>query len=180
VQPLDQGLRAALDLHLRQQHQAHHGRDGQRDHHRREHRQTVRDRERPEERRGHPAHEQHGDQHHGVDQRRVDDGLSHLERGLENDPADRLADHALAAVLPQPSHDVLDVDDRVIDDDADGDDEPGEDHGVDGRAPHLEHDDAAMSESGIATRLMSAVRHSNRNAAKHDHHQQAAEQQRPR
>ena len=43
------------------------------------------------------------------------------------------------AVLAQAAHDVLDVDDGVVDDHPEGDDEPGQDHRVDGGAPPVEH-----------------------------------------
>ena len=64
-----------------------------------------------------PPMKKTGHHRHDVDQRRVDDRAAHLERGLEDDRAvDSGA--ALAAMLAQAAHDVLDVDDRVVDDDA--------------------------------------------------------------
>ena len=47
---------------------------------------------------------------------------------------------ALLAVLAQAPHDVLDVDDRVVDDDADAITKPGQDHRVDRRAAQVEHE----------------------------------------
>ena len=43
-------------------------------------------------------------------------------------------------MLAEAAHDVLDVDDGVVDDDPDGDHEPGQDHGVDGGAAHVEYE----------------------------------------
>jgi hypothetical protein len=51
---------------------------------------------------------------------RVDDRATHLERGVEHD-AERRARRRREAVLPQAAVDVLDVDDRVVDDLADRD-----------------------------------------------------------
>ena len=67
----------------------------------------------------------------------------------------------------QPPHDVLDVDDRVVHDHPDRDHEPGQDHRVDRRAAQrTARSPAATSDSGIATRLISAARHSNRKATR--------------
>ena len=68
------------------------------------------------------------------------------------------------SLLPQPPHDVLDVDDRVVDDDADGNHQPGQDHRVDHCARPVQHQPRGHQRNGIAITLISAVRHSKRNA----------------
>src|SRR5207244_11802322 len=96
---------------------------------------------------GEAFHEEDRQQGHGVDQRRVDDGAAHLERGLEDDAAHRLG-ASFSAILAQASHDVLDVDDGVVDHDADGDHEPGQDHGVDGGATYVQDEGAGHQRQG--------------------------------
>ena len=61
----------------------------------------------------------------------MDDGAAHLEGGLEDDGRGRSLAPLVTGVA-QPSQDVLDVDDGVVDDLAEGDDQAGQDHGVDG------------------------------------------------
>ena len=75
-----------------------------------------------------------------LDQGRVDDRAAHLERGLEDDPR-RSTSHCPAfAALAQPPNDVLDVDDGVVDDVAEGDHEPGQDHRVDRGPARVQHE----------------------------------------
>ena len=162
-----------------QQDVGHRRRDRERHDHRGEHGEPVRDRERLEERAGQAADEEDRDERDDVDQRRVDDRAADFERGRRGRSDAVETGSSLASGLAEAAHDVLDVDDRVVHDDPDGDDEPREDHRVEGRAAERTgRRAAAMSESGIATRLMRAVRHSNRNSDEHDDDEQAAEQQR--
>ena len=128
-----------LDRRPVQQDQAQRRRDGQGHHHGRQQRERIGERQRLEEGAGQPAHEE--DRHHRQhdDQRRVDDRAADLERGFEDDGRGRFA-AALLAVLAQAPDDVLDVDDGVVDDGAEGDDEAGQDHRVDRGPAEVEHE----------------------------------------
>ena len=157
--------RAAAACPSREQDQAERRRDRQRDQHRHQHRQPVGEHERPEERARQALQEEDRDDRHDVDHRRVGDRAAHLDRGVEHDP-ERRDVAALGARLAQASDDVLDVDDRVVDHHPDRDHQPGQDHHVDASCRRRSSTRiAAISDSGIAIRLMNAVRHSNRNAA---------------
>ena len=73
---------------------------------------------------------------------------------------------AFLAMLAQAADDVFDIDDRIVDHDADGDHKPGQDHRVERRPGEIQHEQPATSESGIASRLINAVRHSKRKATR--------------
>ena len=135
--PHQRGL--PLDRRPVQEDQAQRRGDGQGDHHGRQQRQRVGERQGHEEGAREPAHEQ--DRRHGQhdDQGRVEDDAADLERGLEDDGRGGLA-AALLAVLAQAPDDVLDVDDGVVDDRAEGDHEPRQDHGVDRGLAQVEHE----------------------------------------
>ena len=134
LQPVHQRRLMVLDRRFAEEQQAQRGRDGERDRHGGEHGQPVRDRHGPEEGARHPAHEEDGQQHEGIDDGGMDDGVPHLERCVQDD-ARRAPGASLGAVLAQAPHDVLDVDDRVVDHDPDRDDESRERHRVERRPP---------------------------------------------
>ncbi len=123
-----------------QQQQRQGGGHGERHHHRHQDRQRVRQGEWLEEGTGQAVEEQHRHDGDDVDQGGVGDRAPHLHGGLEDDA--RTGAYAGGAVLPESTHDVLDVDDGVVDHHADRDDQAGEDHRVDGRAPPVEHEQA--------------------------------------
>ena len=84
------------------------------------------------------------------DQAAVDDGAAHLDarrRARRRTPS---ADSARGRIQPQTPDDVLDVDDRVVNDFAERDDQPGDHHRVE-RAAAIAQDqrrrDAATAES---------------------------------
>ena len=126
-----------LERRVAEQYQAERGRDCQRGHERHGYGEHVREDKRVEEGAREPFEKEHG--HHGDDddQRRVDDRAPHLEGRLEDDTCDR-SRGSLQTVLPQAPHDVLNVDDRVVDHDAERDHEPGQHHDVDRVASHVE------------------------------------------
>ena len=66
-------------------------------------------------------------------------------------------------IEPQSAQDIFHVDDGVVDHFAQRDNQASQDHRVDRRAPIMQHQRRATNESGIAVRLISAVRQSNRN-----------------
>ena len=68
------------------------------------------------------------------------------------------------ALFTQAANHVLDIDDRVVDDVAEGDHQSRQDHGVDRDPAPVQDQPMATSDRGIAVMLISAVRHSNRNA----------------
>ncbi len=137
LQPTRERSVATVERRPAEEDQAQRGRDRERDDERREHREAVREDERPEERAGQALEEEDGQERGDDDQRRVDDRAPNLERGLEDDPRLRLR-AVLCSVLAQASPDVLDVDDRVVDDHPERDHEPREDHHVDRLAPRVE------------------------------------------
>src|SRR5829696_7413776 len=128
-----------VPLPSRQEEQAQRRCDGQGDEHRHEHSQPVGEHERPEERPGEPPQKEDRHYRDDVDQRRVGDRGPHLHRGIEHD-GERRAVASLRASLPETPYDILHVDDRIVHHDAYGDDEPREDHRVDGGVAHHEHD----------------------------------------
>ncbi len=83
-----------------------------------------------EERAGEAFEEEHG--HHGddVDQRRVEDRPADLHRRFQDAHGEGSRGSFLVR-LPDPTPDVLDVDDRVVHHDADRDHEAGQQHHVD-------------------------------------------------
>ncbi len=93
----------------------------------------------------------------------VDDAGAHLLRGADHD-VERRARIAERAVLAQPAEDVLDVDDRVIDQFADGDRDAAERHGVDRQSGEIEHHRGGRIETGIAVSEIAVVRQFSRNA----------------
>ena len=139
LQATDDGRLASLDRRLPQHDQAQRRRHGQRHHQRGEDGQRVGQRQRLEERPGQPLQEQHRHGRRDDDQRRVDDRAPDLERGVEDHLRRR---HATARqpVLSQPSDDVLDVDDGVVHERAQGDDQPRERHRVDRLVLRVEHE----------------------------------------
>ena len=138
MQPSYERRLAFLQRHIAQENKAHRRRDGQCDHRGRCHRQRVGEGKWLEKCAGQPFHNEDRQQGHYFDQGRVDDGVANLQRGLENDSRNRRA-LPLLAMLAETPHDVFDVDDRVIDNSAEGDYEPRQHHGVDRRPTKVEH-----------------------------------------
>ena len=153
--------------------------DGQGDHHGGQHRQRIGKRQGPEERAREAFHEEDRQQRHGVDQRSVDDGAAHLERGLEDDAANRLG-ASFPAILAEASHDVLDVDDGIVHDDADGDHEAGQDHGVDGGATHVQDEGAGHQGQRDGHHTDERRPPLVQEGAEHHDHEHAADEQRGR
>ena len=89
--------------------------------------------------------QRHEDEHD--DHRRVDDAGADFLAGADDD-IERRARIARLAVLAQAAKDVLDVDDGVIDQLADGDGETAERHGVDGEAERVEDDGGRQDRDG--------------------------------
>ena len=83
-------------------------------------------------------------EHQHDDERGVDDARAHLVGGGDHDIEDG-ARVALLAVLAQAAEDVLDIDDGIVDELADGDREAAERHGVDGQ-PHQMKDDGGRQD----------------------------------
>ena len=83
--------------------------------------------------------EENRQQDHHVYEHCVDDGTAHLEGGLQDD-AGRRPVAALLPMLAQTPHDVLHVDDRIVNDDADGDYQPRKDQHIKGGPEQGEHE----------------------------------------
>jgi hypothetical protein len=83
----------------------------------------VQEPQRPEERAGQTLEQEDRDGARQDDQRGVHDRRAHFERGLDDDRVGRLR-AALEATLSEAPQDVLDVDDRVVNDHAEGDHAP--------------------------------------------------------
>ena len=132
-QPAVAAFVAAADL--AQQEPAHHRRHGQRGHQRRQGRDDVRDAERAEEPPFEALQEQQRHEDHHDDGGREHDRAADLVAGRVGD-----RQHAAAllgrqrGVLAEPPEDVLDVDDRVVDELPDRDGEAAEGHHVDRHA----------------------------------------------
>ena len=120
-----------------QQHEAQRRRDRQSHDHGRDDRQHVGQRERREEGRGYAAQEEDGQHRKHDDEGRVDRGTPRLQRRLI-DHADQRRTACLA--LPPASRELFAVNNRVVDDDGQGDHEAGQDHRVERRARELEND----------------------------------------
>ena len=176
LQPAHERGLTALDRCCAQKHQGQRRGDGQGDHHRGQHGECIGEGQGLEEGARQAFHEEDRYQRHRHDQRRVDDGASNLERGLENDGGRRLA-APLSAMLTQPPHDVLDVDDGVVDDDPDGDHEPGQDHGVDGGAAHVEYEGSRDQRQGDGDHADQRGPPLEEKRAEHHDHEQAPDQQ---
>ena len=135
----DQEGRFLRGLRVGQQEQGKGRGHRQGDSERRERRQDVRDPERREELALDAAHRQHGDEDERHDERRVDDRAPHLHRGIEHH-SERGARRARLPVLPEATEDVLDVDDRIVDNLADGDRESAQREGIQRDAEEVEHE----------------------------------------
>ena len=120
-----------------QDHRQGRGQD-QRDHQRDQHGQRVGERQRTEERAGQALEEEHRQEGQRLDERRVHDRAPDLERRLQDDRRLRLL-APLRGGQAESSHDVLDVDDGVVDDGAERDHEARQHHRVDGGAAGVEH-----------------------------------------
>ena len=111
-------------------------REGRRDRERHQERgqdgQHIGQRERAEERAGKPFQEEDRHEHQDHDQAGVNDSASDFERGVEHDPKSR-ARVGERAIESQPAHDVLDVDDRVVNHLAHRDHQARDDHRVERR-----------------------------------------------
>ena len=82
--------------------------------------------------------------------------------------------------MAQSSHDVLHVDDRVVDDDTDGDDEPRQDHHVDNGAERLQHENSREQRQRNRDQADERGAPLEEEGGQDQDHEQNAEQQRPR
>ena len=87
-----------------------------------------------------PEQREQRHEHQHDDERGVDDAGAHFVGGGTTTLERRSADCPARVVLAQAPKDVLDIDDRVVDEFADGDREAAERHRVDGQAHQLEND----------------------------------------
>src|SRR5215208_2517964 len=122
-----------------QKDQAQRRSHSKRHYHRYEYRYPVSEHQRLEERTREALQEKHRHDRNYVDQSRVGDRRSDLNRCLKHYGEDRLTS-ALAAILAQSAHYILYVYDRVVYHHPDGHDESRQDHHVDNRAELLEHE----------------------------------------
>ena len=161
-----------------QQQQRQRRRDRQRDDQRGQDRQHVGQRQRPEERAGQAVEEEDRQEHQHDDQAGVDDGAADFERGVEHDVERGVADSPaarfsrsrrtmfstsmIASSTTSPSAMTRPASTIVLS----------------VAAAQCSTSTAATSDSGMAVRLMSAVRQSNRNSDQDDDDQHAADEQR--
>ena len=177
VQPTHEDRLTVLDRRVAQEDVAQGRRNGERDDHRGHHGQAIGDGERLEERARQAADEKDRDQHDDIDQRGVNDRLANFERGFEDDSGGRFLD-AFLAILAQAADDVLDVDDGIVDHDADRDDETGQDHRIERRAGVIQHEDAGHEREGNGQQADERGPPFEQEGDDNHRHEQAAEQQR--
>ena len=163
----------------RQQDQRQSRSDRQRDNQRGQNREDVRRGQRSEERTGEPLQKEHWHERQADDQRRIDDGTSHFERRIQDDSERRLR-VAGFMIQPQPSQDIFDVNDRVIDDLAQSDDQSGEHHRVDGATPVVQHQHRRHERQGDCQRADHGSSPVEQKQSQHHDHQHAADDQRVR
>ena len=109
-------------------------------------------------------HEERGQQHGDDDQRREEDRAAHLEGGVDHDLPGRRS-VTLLPLLADAPRDVVDVDDRVVDQHDERHDEAREHHRVHRGVREEQHGShAAANDIAIATVLTRALRHWNVNA----------------
>ncbi len=162
-----------------QHQQAKRGRDRQRDEHRDQHRKAVGDDQRLEERPREVLEEEHRDDRDDVDDGRVGDRRAHLDRGVEHDSEHRRV-ASFGPCLTQASHDVLHIDDRVVDHHPDRDDQSREDHHVDGRVAYVEHEDRREQRQRDRDQADEGGPPLEQEGDDDQDHEQDADQQRPR
>ena len=101
-------------------------------------------------------HEQHRQRGQQDDRRGIEHRAAHLDHGTRDDGQRRLA-FAPVAGLAQPAHDVVDAEDRVVDDHGHRKHQPGDDHHVDvatarcedpGRGQQRTRDDHGRNQRG--------------------------------
>ena len=169
-------------LRLAEEDQAHRRRHGERDDHRGERapaRTTVASGRKNDARQA-LEHEDRRDRD-DLDQRRVDDRAADLERRVEDDPARSTCCRPSArccrsrrTTFSMSMMASSTMSPRAIT-------KPGEDHRVDrGARADAARARRRSSDSGIATTLITAVRHSYRKAHEHQDHQDRADQDRRR
>ncbi len=139
LEPPHEGRLPVIDRRAAQQHHGErrgyeHGyRHGNQD------RQHIGDRKRTHECPQRPAQQEQRRHGEDEDQGRIDRGAAGLDAGLENDS--RRGPAIASAALPaQPPHDVLYVDNGVVDDDSQRDREAGHNHRIDGDPTQIEHE----------------------------------------
>ena len=115
-----------------QEARAHHRRQRERDEGRHDHRGGHGDGELAEQHAHHAAHQQQGDEHGDQRNGDRDDGEADLARALQCRVEGRIA-------LLDVAHDVLDHDDGVVDDEADGDGHRHQGEVVDAVAQRIHH-----------------------------------------
>ena len=130
LQPDDDRRFTPFESRVAQQDQAERRRHRHRHDERGRNREHIGCNQRLEEGSGQALHEQDGHDRGDHDEGRVDDRRPHLERSVQND-ARRASRIARAPRKTQSPHDVLDVEDRIVDDNPQRDDEARQDHGVD-------------------------------------------------
>ena len=113
----------------------------ERDDHRGQHRHGEGDDGWPVERPGQAVDDEHGQHHDEHDRRRVAHGPTHLDDGVHDDRRGVLL--AAVGTLPQTARDALDVDDRVLDHDADRQRQTREHQRVQVAAHEVEHEHGA-------------------------------------
>ena len=133
------GVAMAQAPHLRQQVVAKDRRQGDRGDEAGQDRDDVGHAQRREQPPLDAGEREQGDEHQDDDGGGVDDARAHL-LGRLGDDGKRRRRLRLGPVLAQAPEHVLDADDGVIDQLADGDRESAQRHGVDGEAEQLEHD----------------------------------------
>jgi hypothetical protein len=110
----------------------------ERHHERGQYGQGIRERKGSKQSTGNPG-QRHDRQHH-QDNRKggVEDGASDFEAGVQHDARDRPRLRQ-TAVFPQPPDDILDIDDGIIDDDADRDRKAAQGHRVERHSQSFQH-----------------------------------------
>ncbi len=124
-----QDRRLAFSCPLRQEDKRQRGRHRQRDDERSQHREDVGDPERGEEAPGHPRQRDDRQEHQDHREGRIDDRAADFEGGFEDDNCGGSRVRA-ALVLAQTPGDVLDADNRVVDDLAERDRQAAQRHRV--------------------------------------------------
>ena len=126
----------------RQERKAQRRRDDKRHAKRRQQRHDVRVRQRGQQAPFHAGQPEDRQEHQDDDDGGEDDGRADLDRRVAHDDRGRPALlRRQRRILPKPAHDVLDVDDRVVHERADGDRQPAERHRIDRHVEAAQHED---------------------------------------
>ena len=118
---------------------------GEGDDQRREQRDEIGETERLQQSALDPREEEERQEHQHHDRGREDDGAADLPAGAIDDLQRRaLLFSRETGVLPEPPRDVLDIDDGVVDERADGDGHPAQGHAVDRQAREAKTNDGGQ------------------------------------